>query len=300
MKIYSSKLLLFGEHIVIKGARALATPYAGFHGKWQWGSEDPSLQQSLPDFLMYIKAKSILAEQLDHLGFEQDLDKGLYFEANIPTGYGLGSSGALCAAVYDRYAKQPIDRSKLEAIPVLQETLARMESFFHQSSSGVDPLICYMDQTLLLRRGEEPQITTIRASHEEVPLFLVDTHKARKTAPYVSHFLSRYENDSFRSALEEQLLPANELAINALLTIDKDGLQDAFRQISQFQYDYFQKMIPADVAPLWERGLKSKDFSLKLCGAGGGGFMLGLAKNAETLERLQLGQAVLQKSDSPE
>ncbi|MBX2878216.1 MAG: mevalonate kinase [Saprospiraceae bacterium] len=293
MKTYSSKLLLFGEHIVIKGARALATPYAGFQGRWEWSPDDRSLQQSLPDFLRYVKAKSVLAEQLDHIAFEQDLEKGLYFAANIPTGYGLGSSGALCAAVYDRYAKQPIARSEMEAIPTLQETLARMESFFHQSSSGVDPLVCYMNQTLVLQKGEVPQLTRIRATSQEAPLFLVDTHQSRKTAPYVSHFLSRYENAEFRSTLEEQLLPTNEAAIKALLEVNAGALQEAFRQISQFQYEYFQKMIPTAIAPLWERGLTSKDFSLKLCGAGGGGFMLGLAKDANTLNRLQLGPAVL-------
>lgn len=293
MKTYSSKLLLFGEHIVIKGARALATPYAGFQGRWQWGPDDLSLQQSLPSFLMYIKAKTVLAELMDCEAFAKDLKEGMYFEANIPTGYGLGSSGALCAAVYDRYAKEPVDRTNLQAIPALQETLARMESFFHQSSSGVDPLVCYMDQTLVLQRGEVPQVTKIQAAHEDAPLFLVDTHQARKTAPFVEHFLSQYEKTAFRSVLEEELLPANEAAINALLGVDKERLQASFRQISQFQFEYFQRMIPASIAPLWQKGLESNDFSLKLCGAGGGGFMLGLAKDAQTLERLQLGPAVL-------
>ncbi len=210
MKTYSSKLLLFGEHIVIKGARALAMPYAGFQGRWSWNADDRRMQQSLPDFLRYIKAKSTLAEALDYAAFEQDLEKGLYFEANIPTGYGLGSSGALCAAIYDRFAKQEIDRSNLKVIPALQEMLARMEGFFHQSSSGVDPLVCYMDQTLVLQRGEIPQLATIEATQQEAPLFLVDTHQSRKTGPFVTHFLSQYEKDAFRAALEEYLLPANE------------------------------------------------------------------------------------------
>lgn len=299
MKTYSSKLLLFGEHIVIKGARALATPYAGFQGRWQWRPDDLSLQQSLPSFLMYIKAKTVLAELMDCEAFAKDLKAGIYFEANIPTGYGLGSSGALCAAVYDRYANEPVDRSNLSAIPALQETLARMESFFHQSSSGVDPLVCYMDQTLVLQRGEVPQVTKIHARLEDAPLFLVDTHQSRKTAPYVAHFLSCYEHPVFRSVLEEQLLPANEAAINALLSVDPPLLQKAFRQISQFQFVHFERMIPSSITPLWQKGLDSQDFSLKLCGAGGGGFMLGLARDIETLERLQLGPAVLQKSDLP-
>ena len=30
--------------------------------------------------------------------FQRDLDAGLFFQSDIPTGYGLGSSGALCAS----------------------------------------------------------------------------------------------------------------------------------------------------------------------------------------------------------
>ncbi len=82
-------------------------------------------------------------------------------------------------------------------------------------------------------------------------------------------------------------------AIKALLQVDKTALQVSFRQISQFQLEYFQRMIPASIVPLWQEGLESGDFSLKLCGAGGGGFMLGLARDAETLEQLQLGPSVL-------
>ena len=35
-------------------------------------------------------------------------------------------------------------------------------------------------------------------------------------------------------------------------------------------------MIPPLFKELWERGLDSDDFYLKLCGAGGGGFLLGV------------------------
>ena len=35
-------------------------------------------------------------------------NNGLFFKSNIPQGYGLGSSGAMVAAFYDRYAKKKI------------------------------------------------------------------------------------------------------------------------------------------------------------------------------------------------
>ena len=35
---------------------------------------------------------------------DSDLQNGMYFDSSIPQGYGVGSSGALVAAFYDRYA----------------------------------------------------------------------------------------------------------------------------------------------------------------------------------------------------
>jgi mevalonate kinase len=38
-------------------------------------------------------------------------------------------------------------------------------------------------------------------------------------------------------------------------------------------------MIPEDYRPLWQKGLETGDFSLKLCGSGGGGFILGFGRD---------------------
>ena len=45
--------------------------------------------------------------RLDEL--KRDIDKGMYFDSSIPQGYGVGSSGALVAAVYDKYANDKIN-----------------------------------------------------------------------------------------------------------------------------------------------------------------------------------------------
>jgi mevalonate kinase len=40
-------------------------------------------------------------------------------------------------------------------------------------------------------------------------------------------------------------------------------------------------MIPAIFNRLWKKGLDSGEYYLKLCGAGGGGFILGFTQNFE-------------------
>ena len=49
----------------------------------------------------------------------------------------------------------------------------------------------------------------------------------------------------------------------------------------------FSKIIAGTMTwGIWGKNLDNEDFSLKICGAGGGGFMLGFAKTREIAERL--------------
>ena len=40
----------------------------------------------------------------DLAALKKDISLGLYFDSSIPQGYGVGSSGALVASIYDKYA----------------------------------------------------------------------------------------------------------------------------------------------------------------------------------------------------
>ncbi len=54
------------------------------------------------------------------------LKTGLYFDSSIPQGYGVGSSGALVAAIYDKYAKNKI--TVLENLT--REKLLTLKAYF--------------------------------------------------------------------------------------------------------------------------------------------------------------------------
>jgi mevalonate kinase len=43
------------------------------------------------------------------------------------------------------------------------------------------------------------------------------------------------------------------------------------------QFDFFSEMIPEKFKRIWENGIQSGTYSLKLCGSGGGGFILGFS-----------------------
>ena len=76
---------------------------------------------------------------------DTDLKAGWTLETNIPLGYGLGSSGALCAAIIDKYSRE---RSWTQE--KLRSQLQQMESLFHRTSSGIDPLISFLQKPLIM------------------------------------------------------------------------------------------------------------------------------------------------------
>ena len=96
-RIFPAKLLLFGEHVLLLGAPALAVPVSAFGGAWAWGGGHPWHAARLLQFSDSEDLRSLA--MLDVARFRAELKAGLFFRSDIPTGYGLGSSGALCAAV---------------------------------------------------------------------------------------------------------------------------------------------------------------------------------------------------------
>lgn len=286
--MYTSKLLLFGEHIIIKGSPALAIPFAHYHGNWQYANEDlEALQMDLPQFASYLEKLQLdnqLLCDLDISSFKKELEKGLHFQSNIPTGYGAGSSGALCAAVYDSFCKNKLEKNEAHLL-ALKKIFAQLESYFHGSSSGTDPLVCYAKQPLLLVSKEEIKIVQV-PDLENHDLFLLDTRLPRKTGPLVNIFLEKSKEKYYMARTSSVLIPDTEDAIDDFLNGNEKALFEKMHSISHFQFKYFQEMIPDDFREIWLNGLSRDLYKLKLCGAGGGGFFLGMTKDLGQAKKL--------------
>jgi mevalonate kinase len=267
MTRWPGKLLLFGEYTVLLGGEALALPLHGLSGRWEerGGPPDERLEAWLA-WLTDQESRSELPWTLDLAGFSHFIASGGRFHSAIPTGCGLGSSGALVAALADRWsASLPSD------LGLRRAGLARLESFFHGNSSGLDPLVSLQGTALhLLPEG---------GMHElELPplpdrLFLLDSRMPRQTAPLVVRFREDTANEGYRKDLQEHLMPQVNAAIAALSAGKEDAMGQAFRRISTLQAEHFIAMIPDPIRELWS----SEGHVLKLCGAGGGGYFLGLA-----------------------
>jgi len=275
---YPSKILLLGEYTIIQNSAALAIPYTYYKSYW---SDHPlsdnfentidasfskeSLQKIAVD-LRLLNSPLLNLKQL-----EEDLKEGLWLCTNSPMGYGLGSSGAVCAAIYDRYALQ-----KTTNLQLLKQELAALEHSFHGKSSGIDPLIAYIKKPLWVYADKSIHSVQLPKTKEGA-IFLIDTQLPRISTPLINFFVSSCEQTNFNRSFVTPVSTAVDKAIHALIEGNFNTLMQSIQLISELQLAYLPPMIPTVVRQIWQKGLNSNDFYLKICGAGGGGFMLGFA-----------------------
>jgi mevalonate kinase len=290
-KHYPAKIILFGEHTVIQGAQALALPIPDFFGTWKFendATKQETLQQNLPLFKTYLE-KEMFKGLIDTFAFSTALEQGLFFESNIPTGYGMGSSGALCAAIFDTFGLE------INSLPLkkIKSFLGQMESFFHGASSGTDPLVSYLNHPVVIQ--QEIQKTNLIPSNKngKGAVFLLDTGVKREASPFINGFLERCKSADYNDQCIHKLVPSVNRCIKTFLNGEWQLLFEEMHQLSQFQFNYFDFMILDAFKELWAQSLKSKHYRLKICGAGGGGFLLGISNDFNQTQK-ELKQYALQ------
>jgi mevalonate kinase len=269
-----AKLLLFGEYTVMSGGSALAMPLSQFGGQWTdlVPPNGQSLQKAQGRLHQLANHESLRRlAWLDLAALERDLDRGRWIKSDIPAGYGLGSSGMVTALIYGNYATD-----KADSIIELRSHLATIESFFHGTSSGIDPLTCYTNRRLLIGAPNDP-ITALPdiPLPKGIHLYLLDSGRKRNTAQLVERFAAQKVNSIDERMELGELKKLTELVLLGYL--GEAGYQKSFfehlRQLSAQQLQYFgHPFIPPDISEVWTDGLHLGHYYMKLCGAGGGGF----------------------------
>jgi len=272
LKKFSSKILLFGEHIINVGAHALAIPNSKFYAQLSFDKNHTDfIKESsliLNKMYDYIQQHAELKSIYNLSQFKEDIDKGLCILMNIPIGYGLGSSGAIVAAIFDKYVL-----SKNFTNDKLKQILGETEGVFHGKSSGLDPLVSYLNQAVFI--DNKTNLVSINNWQENFNIFLLDTKSPRKTEPLVELFLNKLKTDSvFKNAIEKEIIPLNNQIIQNFLNNQHDNTLELINQLSQLQFETMQDFTLAPQKEIWEQGLKSNKYFMKICGAGGGGFHL--------------------------
>ena len=160
------KIILFGEHAVVYGSRAIAAPVPlavrarvvdETDGVWlvvpRWGVElrlraDSSKRHSFEEFA---------ALALEELGLS-DCSMRIEVWSEIPRAMGLGGSAAVAVAVIravDRHYELGLNDDEVNALAF------RCEQVAHGTPSGIDNTVATFGQPLIYRKGEPPQIHSL-------------------------------------------------------------------------------------------------------------------------------------------
>ncbi|MEO5906465.1 MAG: hypothetical protein ABIQ11_07055 [Saprospiraceae bacterium] len=266
--IFPAKLLLFGEYTILNGSQALAIPFYQWQGKWKQHQLEGHIS-IIPEYYRWLhKVELINDEVLEKISCE--FRDGWMYDSDIPVGYGVGSSGAYVAAIYDRYLK---DMEQLDFQKTIDK-LAQMESFFHGSSSGMDPLVSFSKKAIYKDDHGQFHPVTDPGWPEGFKVYLLDSGISRETAPLVKAYKDLFAESSFAQNIQRQLIPMTEHALHVYLTGSGSLLSDCLSFISQFQREHFQSMIPGKVKDQWDQLASQPGVHVKFCGAGGGVYFL--------------------------
>ena len=291
--LFYSKILLFGEYGIIRDSKGLSIPYNFYNGalKSDGNTSEEALKSNLnlKRFVAYLENLQSEKPELvtfDLIGLRNDVQNGMYFDSSIPQGYGVGSSGALVAAVYDKYALHKItvlENLTREKLLQLKTIFSEMESFFHGKSSGLDPLNSYLSIPILINSKDNIEATGIpnQSYTGKGAVFLLDSGIVGETAPMVTIFMENLKDQGFRTMLKNQFVKHTDACVENFLGGDMKSLFSNTKKLSKVVLNHFKPMIPEQFHGIWQKGIDTNDYYLKLCGSGGGGYILGFTEDLE-------------------
>lgn len=291
--LFYAKILLFGEYGIIKDSKGLAIPFNSYKGALKsaqnLSGEALKSNKSLIKFYKYLANlnSDLVAFNLEEL--KRDLDNGMYFDSSIPQGYGVGSSGALVASIYDQYATDKItvlENLTRDKLLQLKQIFSLMESFFHGESSGLDPLNSYLSLPILINSKDNVEPAGIPSQKEgKGAVFLLDSEQVGETEPMVNIFMNKMKNEGFRKMLNEEFAAYTDACIDDFLKGNVKSLFGNVKNLSKVVLKNFKPMIPSAFHKVWENGINTNDYYLKLCGSGGGGYILGFTEDYEKAQQ---------------
>jgi len=283
------KIILFGEHAVVYGSRAIAAPVPlAVHarvvdhddGVWlimpRWGVEkrlrqDPKKRSSIEETGALI---------LDKLGLgERSMRIEVY--SQIPRAMGLGGSSAVAVAII-----RALDEHYELGLPddEINRLAFRAEQVFHGTPSGIDNTVATYGHPILYRAGSPPEIEEL---HFPKPLnFVIGiTGNESLTAKTVARVrIAREKNPVVINKLFKAIDVLTGQALVAIRRYDMERLGDLMNvchgllnslQVSSWELEELIQIARENGA-----------LGAKLTGGGGGGSMIALCpENAEQVIR---------------
>ncbi len=273
------KIILFGEHAVVYGSRAIAAPVPlavrarivdEKDGVWlvipRWGVEqrlrsDPAKQMSFE-----VPAALMLRE----LGLA---DRSMRIEvySEIPRAMGLGGSAAVAVAIIralDRHFKLDLSDDQVNALAYQCECVA------HGTPSGIDNTVATFGQPLVYRKGDPPEIHSLQLS-EPVTFVIGMTGVEGLTAKMVARVREGRERN--RDVYDTMFKGIDALTLQAIEALKKNDLErlGELMNVCQGLLNGIQ-VSSWELEELIQVARENGALGAKLTGGGGGGSMIAL------------------------
>lgn len=275
---------------MIFDATALMVPLSRFSAQWRNASHlsesAAASNASLQRFADYLSTLDEAKDVIDLRRFNHELQYNLFLDSDVPSGYGLGSSGVLVAAVYDHYATQ-----KTDDLLQLKALFGKMESYFHGSSSGIDPLQCYLGQPFRIT-PQGVSMLPVDFMPDDIHVFLADTGQKSNTKPLVQYFKKKREDTDYLKAFQSDYVPCVSACIDHLVAGEKEAFFSSLRRLTDGQLRFLRPMITDNTIDLF---LEKPDFNLgfKISGSGGGGYVLGFTDDIDKTKAFMEGYELI-------
>ncbi len=203
----------------------------------------------------------------------------LEVECGIPVGAGLGSSAATTVAII---AATALSQGVKLSVDDIVKVAFGPESYLHGQPSGIDHSTCTIGGVLAYRRPGTAKVLNVR----RVPRILVcDSGIHRSTGKLVKAVVRRSE--AGKKLFESRLVEVGEIsqaAVRALRRGDDEELGGLFNRNHELLVDIGVSNPMLD--RLVGAALNAGALGAKLTGAGGGGCIIALCKDAKSEARV--------------
>ena len=254
------KVIITGEHSVLRGGRAVAFPL--YHKYLEMEARSKGWGDSLDGFEPV--DHKMLQRALDICGkATEDLDENLFVKSLLKGG-GLGSSAAFCVALGRFILSKGWFSSEH-----LFDYCKQLESFFHGDSSGLDIAILLKEVPLSYQIDEGSHPLTLKWH----PKFFV-SYSGQQSTTYKN--IKQVEKKDLPQT-DQKMSDASEKVIEALAQNEDTGHPLLIEAIQEASTCFEDWSLITDVLK-WHIGQCQKDGALavKPTGSGGGGHVLSL------------------------
>ena len=145
----------------------------------------------------------------------------------------------------------------------------------------------YLSIPILIESKNKIDVTGIPLEkvNGEGAIFLLDSGQMGSTATMVEIFMKKMKDEGFRKMLNAKFIKYTNSCVDSFLKGDLKNLFKNTKILSGIVFENFKPMIPNKFHKIWKTGIESGSYFLKLCGSGGGGYILGFAPNIEQAKK---------------